>query len=284
MKNIKLLGSFVFVALIILSYITPLFSTTEYPWQSIYNKADTIKNRIPVPKGYHRIAVPQKSFKYWLRHLPLKKAGSAVYLYNGEKKSNQSAHHSAIDIDVGNKDLQQCADAVMRLKAEYHYSIDDYGAIQFNFTSGDKASFKRWIEGYRPGIKGNKVRWRKRAKYDRSYTNLRRYLNTVYMYAGTYSLSKELQSVGIHEMEIGDVFIQGGFPGHAVIVVDMAIHPKTGKKIFLLAQSYMPAQDIHILKNPADRILSPWYEVDFGQKLQTPEWTFKKNQLKRFRR
>ena len=59
---------------------------------------------------------------------------------------------------------------------------------------------------------------------------------------------QELNRVqNIDAIEIGDIFIRGGFPGHAVLVVDMAIHPVSGQKAVLLAQSYMPAQDIHIL-------------------------------------
>ena len=96
-------------------------------------------------------------------------------------------------------------------------------------------------------------------------------------------MSKELHSVqDVNKMQVGDVFIKGGFPGHAVIVVDMAINEETGKKLFLLAQSYMPAQDIHILKNPANSRLSPWYELDFGEVLYTPEWTFDRDDLRRF--
>ena len=53
-------------------------------------------------------------------------------------------------------------------------------------------------------------------------------------------------------MQIGDVFIKGGFPGHAVVVLDMAENDRTGQRVFLLAQSYMPAQDIHIMKNPTN--------------------------------
>ena len=51
-------------------------------------------------------------------------------------------------------------------------------------------------------------------------------------------------------MQIGDVLIQGGSPGHAVIVVDMAENPATGEKLYLLAQSYMPAQDIQSAGEP----------------------------------
>ncbi len=88
--------------------------------------------------------------------------------------------------------------------------------------------------------------------------------------------------MSIDKMKIGDVFIQGGSPGHAVIVVDLAVNPRTKEKIFLIAQSYMPAQEIQILKNPNDNRISPWYSVRFGEILETPEWTFRKNNLKRF--
>ncbi|MEM1219965.1 MAG: DUF4846 domain-containing protein, partial [Bacteroidota bacterium] len=45
------------------------------------------------------------------------------------------------------------------------------------------------------------------------------------------------------------------------------------------AQSYMPAQDIHILKNPTTG--SAWYSVDEIDPLRTPEWTFGKEHLQR---
>ena len=67
----------------------------------------------------------------------------------------------------------------------------------------------------------------------------------------------------------------------AVIVVDVAVNSE-GKKVFLLAQSYMPAQDIHVLKNPTDLTLSPWYSTDFEDILATPEWNFKEKELNKF--
>jgi hypothetical protein len=88
-------------------------------------------------------------------------------------------------------------------------------------------------------------------------------------------------SINLSDMEAGDVFIQGGSPGHAVIVIDLAVND-SGEKIFLLSQSYMPAQEIHLLKNPVDTGISPWYKTDFGDILETPEWKFKSTHLKRF--
>ena len=93
-----------------------------YHWDVDYENKNAIVNRIATPKGYKRVAVQKGSFEEWLRFLPLKPANTPVKLYNNKLKWNQSAHFAVMDIDVGNRDLQQCADAVMRLKAEYHYS------------------------------------------------------------------------------------------------------------------------------------------------------------------
>jgi len=214
----------------------------------------------------------------------LKPGKPRVYLYNGKPKDRQDVHEAVVEIDTGNRDLQQCADAIIRLRAEYLFSIKKFGAIHFNFTSGDTAPWNSWRTGERPKVKGNIVTWKKKAQSDSTYRNFQRYLNIVFSYAGSYSLSREMEPVPeINRVEIGDVFIEGGFPGHAVIVVDMAVHQESGKQIFLLAQSYMPAQNIHILVNPRDRALSPWYHVDFGKKLRTPEWTFTPDHLMRFR-
>ena len=118
--------------------------------------------------------------------------------------------------------------------------------------------------------------------YSNLYEDFRNYMTLVFAYAGTLSLEKELTPVSIEDMQIGDVFIQGGSPGHAIIVIDMAANKETGNSIFLLAQSYMPAQDIHILKNPTKSDFSPWYSLSFEDDLFTPEWTFTRNNLRRF--
>ncbi|MDA1192282.1 MAG: DUF4846 domain-containing protein [Candidatus Poribacteria bacterium] len=78
------------------------------------------------------------------------------------------------------------------------------------------------------------------------------------------------------------MFIQGGFPGHAVIVIDVAVNTITGERLALLAQSYMPAQDPHVLVNSYDRSRSPWYRIDDSASLYTPEWTFSPNTRRRF--
>ena len=241
-------------------------------------------DRIQPPSGFERTKEEQVSFATYLRNLKLKPNNSKVLLYNGKEKYNQDAHIAVVDMEIGKADLQQCADAVIRLRSEYLFSIKEYKKIHYNFTSGDRFDLLSWFEGYRQKINGNKVAFVKTANKSSSYDSFRKYLDVIFSYAGTLSLSKELISVkNLNEMKIGDVFIKGGSPGHAVTIVDIAINPKTNKKVFLLAQSYMPAQDIQILKNPNNSELSPWYNEDFDGSLFTPEWTFEKSDLKRFK-
>jgi hypothetical protein len=272
------------VLLVILIHMLVISASGQvYPWLNDYDSAQCLRERIVVPDGYERVSNSDSSFAYWLRHLPLKEGRPDVCLYNGEAKAFQSGHYAVLDIDIGEDDLQQCADAVIRLRSEYLYSIKKANEIHFNFTSGDTARFSKWMEGYRPKVVDNKVSWHLTAEPDSSYACFQKYLRTIYMYAGTYSLKKELKKVDdINDMQIGDVFIEGGFPGHAALVVDMAVDSSTGKKLFLLAQGYFPAQDFHILRNPNNTKLDPWYDHDFGEHLETPTWTFSKADLMRF--
>lgn len=211
---------------------------------------------IPLPEGFTRTNEPRHSFGEWLRAVPLKK-DPTVYLYNGAAKPNQDAQFAVMDISVGNKDLQQCADAVMRLRAEYLFFLQQYDKISFTDNEGTLYQF------------------------DRPFTRERfnTYLQRVFGMCGTASLSKQLRPVAMMNMQPGDVLIKGGFPGHAVIVMDMAQNA-AGEKIYLLAQSYMPAQDIHILKNPSDEVLSPWYRLNGDTDIITPEYYFTNDQLK----
>lgn len=248
----------------------------------VISSGTTIAERFSPPINYTRLKSDKNSFAEFLQNTSLKPHGTLVHYYSGEEKSNKVAA-AVLSYDVGNKDLQQCADAVMRLRAEYLYQTKQFDALHFNFTNGFKAEYSKWRSGYRIAVKGNKVSWVKTTKESTSYQSFREYLNMVFTYAGTASLTKELKQITLTQMQIGDVFIKGGSPGHAVIVVDMAINPKTNKKIFMVAQSYMPAQDIHILINTNKPAISPWYDLEeTASEIETPEWTFDNNQLKRF--
>lgn len=254
-----------------------------YGWFPRSDPSQTILARIVPPPGFERMALPEGSFGEWLRNLPLKPGRPPVRLYDGRSKSNQDAHVAVVDIDVGSSDLQQCADAVIRLRAEYLWSRHDFPAIHFRFTSGDPAAYVNWRDGERPRVSGSRVRWTRAAAPDPTYEGFRGYLVSVFTYAGSLSLARELTPVADgRDVRPGDVYVQGGSPGHAVLVLDVATESTSGRRVFLLAQSYMPAQDVHVLRNPRDRERLPWYTTDFGDTLETPEWTFRARDLRRF--
>ena len=241
--------------------------STNIPFASVPSIPVTIE-AIPLPPGYERMPANINSFSSWLRNVALKKTRT-VYLYNGMPKRNQEAQFAVLDISVtpgnspdGNnyRDLQQCADAVMRLRAEYLFATGRWNEIVFKDNAGRAYSYRS----------GND-----RRAFDK-------YLLNVFGWCGTASLEKQLKRVAcMDEVQPGDVLIKGGFPGHAVIVMDVAFN-RRGSKIYLLAQSYMPAQDIHVLRNPIDPQGLPWYEVSGNQSIMTPEWIFYSNQLRRW--
>lgn len=257
-------------------------SDTEGEDTIVFSAGKTIEQRFLVPKGFERKMATENTFGYYLRNLPLKEDGSRVLFFDGNPKEKENVYDAVVDLPIGNKDLHQCADAVMRLRAEYLWNQKRYDEIHFNLTNGFRVDYSEWMKGKRIAVNGNKTSWVQSTSASNTYKDFWKYMELVFTYAGTLSLSKELKSSEISKLEIGDVFIRGGSPGHAVIVVDVAINPDNNKKIFLLAQSYMPAQEIQILKNPNDANISPWYSDDFGETLVTPEWEFKKEELKRF--
>lgn len=237
--------------------------------------------RFAPPAGFHREKAAPASFAFYLRHLPLKPPGSKVLLYDGRVKSNNDVYEAVVDLPIGKRDLHQCADAVIRLRAEYLWKTKQFNKIHFNLTNGFRVDYDRWRKGGRVKVTGNKTVWVQTAKASNTYATFWKYLEFVFSYAGTLSLSKELKSVPFADVQIGDVIIKGGSPGHAVIVVDIAKN-NAGKKACLLAQSYMPAQEIQVLSNPAQSGDPVWYEVGQRHELLTPEWNFTTDDLKRF--
>lgn len=246
------------------------------------NEGKTIKDRYLTPEGYSRVEVEEGSFAEFLRNQKLKPYGDKVLYYDGREKTKSGVYDSVFDINIGERDLHQCADAIMLLRAEYLYSIGAYDEISFNFVSGFKAEYKKWIEGYRINVEGNNVSYYMATESKNTYESFRKYMDIVMAYSSTLSLEKELISKDIGNIEIGDVFIVGGSPGHAIIVVDMAQN-NSNEKIFMLAQSYMPAQQTQLLINPLDDSISPWYNLKSQDKLVTPEWTFDLDKLMRFK-
>ena len=240
----------------------------------------TLESRILTPSGYQRTEVEEGSLGDFLHQYPMKAYGSKVHLFDGSEKYNQSAHISVFDLPIENYDLQQCADSVIRMYAEYFWNTKQYDRIAFHYTSGFLAEYPKWREGNRIKVDGNTVKWVKSAGYDDSYECFVEYLKNVFSYAGTLSMyCEEAVEIPLGEAKAGDVFLYGGSPGHVVMIVDVCEN-EDGEKAFLLAQGYMPAQEFHLLVNET-HLEDPWYyESEISYPFSTPEYTFQEGSLK----
>ena len=277
------------VALVACNKKEDITTSTEYVTQvqekeestSLINgEGMTIESRVLTPEGFTRGEAKEGGFTAFLRGYAVKEAGAPVLLYDKREKGNQSAHVAVLKLPLEQEDLQQCADSVMRVYAEYFYHEKKYDQIAFHFTNGFLAEYTKWQQGYRIAVNGNQVIWVKQKGYDDSYETFQSYLRMVFSYAGTLSMEQEARAITPKELRVGDVFLHGGSPGHVVMVLDICENER-GEKAFLLGQGYMPAQEFHILKNPMHEE-DPWYyETELSYPLTTPEYTFEEGSLKR---
>lgn len=220
---------------------------------------------------------PVDSWQYFLQHLP--ERITPILDYTGKPVSNQEKHFSIINYDVGTKDLQQCADALMRLRAEYLFAQIRFDEIGFHFCSGHYYSWEMFCNGVLPVTKNDNVNFiPTKNLHDHSHASLRKYLDIVYAYASTISLCKELKSAD--SLAVGTVIIWPGSPGHSCIIVDEKIIDGN-EKLFKLAEGYMPAQSIYVLSNPYEPSMSPWYKLN-TKEIITASCDFKCFYLKKF--
>jgi hypothetical protein len=243
----------------------------------------TVSERILLPHGFSRDSFAVGTFQNYIQQYPLQEFGSKVINYDGTEYGYQSGHVGILKIPVPSNGLQQCADALIRIRAEYLWEQERKDEIGFTFTSGHYCSWSQYAEGYRPKINGSKVSFHKTASANASKENFYNYLNLIYMYAGTQSLFTELPKVNdVNAIEVGDMLIYPGSPGHVIMVVDKAEN-ENGEKLFIFAQGNTPAQSVHILKNPNDAHLSPWYEIELGAYLEIPTYYFNEVKFMRFK-
>lgn len=267
---------------------TPDAPADRYAWLNdeafAGQKFMRLADRFPEPSGFSRIALAEGSYAAFLRGLPLRTDRKTVLSYTGERLASPSA--AVIAMDVGERNLQQCADTAIRLHAEYLWSSGRRDQLGYHFTSGDKTRWRAWKNGERFKVAGSKVTRIRRAQPNDTRAEFRRWLDTVFMYAGTRSLRLDSKSVAPDNITPGDFFVAPGSPGHAVVVLDIAEDPD-GRRIALLGQGFMPAQELHVIRANAgapkviDRV---WFLLpEAGEELDTPSWQpFSSAQARRF--
>lgn len=243
----------------------------RYPFVPAGAKIRTLASVASPPAGFERVPVAADPFAAYLRSLPLRPATAAVRAYDGSllHASGDARIFAVVELDVSPSDLQQCADSVIRLHAEWRWSRGERDAIGYHFVSGAYASFGRYAAGQRPVIDDKRVRWATKAKARSDRRAFRDYLDLVFTYASTISLAREAKKIDRQSLAAGDFLVLPGGPGHAVLVLDVA-QDKDGRRVALLGQGYMPAQDFHVLASQQiDR--SPWFSLD-GDGIDTPFW------------
>ncbi len=235
---------------------------------------DTVGSRFPAPAGFVVVDVADRSFGAFLRGLPLLPPGTPVTAFDGRSIDAPWAR-AVVDLDVGKRDLQQCADSAIRLWAEHRFARGDVDGFVVHATSGDALPWQRYARGERPVVVKNKVTWQKKAAPSSSKETFRRYLDDVFMWAGSRSLVKD--TVAVDALQPGDLLVVGGSPGHVLVVLDVAVAADGGAgQRLLIGQGYMPAQSFHVLG---------WFAVDVDGAVVVPSWPapFPREARRRFR-
>ena len=248
LRNMKKISLLVLPVLISCNTICPEKKENE---QNIITETEdysTLKtiDAINAPNGYERKTTPDDSFGSFLRGLKLSN-NNTVYLFDGTKKDYQN-QYAVIAIPLDGE-LEQCADFVMKLRMLYLKTQSNDMVFYDNEDGVYKLSYP--------------------------YNNFNKYKQRVFGMCGTMSLSKHLLPRDMKDIEIGDVFIKGGFPGHVQIVIDV-VEDTEGHKLFMLAEGYTPAQSPHIVKNVNDD--SPWFSSDENT-IASTGYTFTSDQL-----
>ena len=194
-----------------------------------------------------------------------------VLSYQGLPLKRPSA--GIVAMDVGNRDLMQCADSIIRLHAEYLWAHGRQNEAAYRFTSGDETRWQDWVSGEQFRIEGNQVKRIQGAPRPSTHANYRRWLDLVFTYAGTMSLARDAAAPAVHSLvEAGEFYVEAGSPGHAVIVLDVVTNSE-GVRFGLLGQGFMPAEDIHVLRSPV-ALDGVWFRLPekAGEALPTPSW------------
>lgn len=250
----------------------PATVTAVYAWKPTATDRLDVRFAAP-PSGFTRVAVEERSFGAFLRTLPLLPAGAKVVDYRGVPLYDDGHHANiaaVVDIDTGNKDLQQCADAIIRMHAEWKYGRGDRD-MAYRSLSGTSIPYARYVAGDRAVVRGNGIVLQPSGppRAD-EHALFRSYLDDVFNVASTRSLERDAARVPFAEVRAGDFFVMTGQPfGHAVLVLDVAKDAQ-GRLAFLLGQSFMPAQSFQVLQ-PSAR--SAWFVVEpNATEVKTPFW------------
>ncbi|MDA3862549.1 MAG: DUF4846 domain-containing protein [Deltaproteobacteria bacterium] len=254
-----------------------------YSWRNKGTKYISLAKTIPTPAGYLRKKVKKQSYAWYLRHLPLKPAGSPVKTYKGKIVSSwQSFARAVIDLPLDTRGFMQCIDVIVKLRAEYLWWRNQKSKIGYLCGTNKYFTRKQCSKGIRYLKKNNNWQFMKTTSMNSSRHNFNKYLNWIFAMTGTINHVSE-QSISFKNLRAGDFLVtpppKPGSLGHAILIVDLA-SDKKGNLIALFAQGFTPAQSMHIIKNNHNS----WFAIKGSQPVKTPLWKdFHWSDLKRFK-
>jgi hypothetical protein len=222
-----------------------------------------VRDRFAPPAGFTRDVVVEGSFGAYLQALPLLPPGTPVRTFSGAQAHAPWAQ-AVVDVSVGARDLQQCADSAIRLRAEWlraSSSSSSPARPVFHATSGDPIPYARYVAGERAFAQKNRLGWRPGAPAGDDDDVWAAWLETVFLYAGSLSLAKDTTPV-TGPVQAGDLLVLGGSPGHVLVVLDVA-RATDGRQQWLIGQGFMPAQSFHVIG---------WYAPGDDGALTVPSW------------
>lgn len=240
-------------------------------WLPDESPREALSARLAPPPGFTREAVAAGGFGEFLRALPLEPPGARVIAYDGSTvlAGDDRRVAAVVALDVGRADLQQCADSIVRLHAEWRWS---QGARDHAYAAAASLPLPlaRFVAGERVVARGAALEWRPLARRRTlDHALFREYLDTVFAWANTGSLARDARVVDKERLRAGDFFVLPGAPGHAVLVLDVATHPD-GRRVALIGQGFMPAQSFHVLRPAGD---VAWFTLDpAASGVKTPFW------------
>lgn len=257
-----------------------------YPWRP--TATERLDARFGAPPGFSRVPNAEGSFGAFLRTLPLLPEGAPVVDYRGRPVSGTVGRVAAVvDLDIGDKDLQHCADVIVRLHAEWRFGRGERD-LTYRAVSGQSLSYRGYAAGDRAIAEGTRISMQRMAGPHNAddHVFFRGWLTDVFNWVGTASLERDAAKVGgIADVRPGDFFVKSGSPfGHAVLILDVAKDAR-GRTALLLGQSFMPAQSFQVLKPTSPAAGGDvWFVVDLGDiAVDTPFWpAFPMTSLRRF--
>jgi len=247
----------------------------------------TISDRIVVPEGYIRPPFPEYSFQHFLRTLPMKHVDAPVRKYDGYNKFFD-CHAAVVDVEFPmDIDLVHGEHAIQLLRSLYLYKHGKYDLIKFKYDDNRSIDFDEFGHGTRFVWQDSLyIKDDEAAGEDFSEASFKDYMYDLYNESTTRGLKADTKELEISKISVGDVFIQpenDRTQGHAVLVMDMVVEPLSGERLVLLGQGFTPTQDVHIIINPYDEDISPWYRINEDDHFfSTVQWTFRKKHCSRF--